>query len=608
MRQQLPDFGRPGTAPFWLLSFWVLSSAWGLVFGASLSIQVTPKFSGESIQPDSLRYQSAAGESFSITRVSYLLSGFGLERPDGSWFEPTNRIAWLDLEKGRDSLRLEGIPMGPYRSVRFHVGPDEKDNHADVARFPANHPLNPNLNGLHWSWQGGYIFLALEGMWRTAGSPFDGWSYHLARDTNRTRIHLAVALDLARDTRLDLEFDLASLFTTPAPLSFVKQGSSTHSRDGDPIAGALVANLPGSFRVQRVSALANFETVTAPVKPLYLPEKFTPYRFQMSATFPIPELPRDNPLIEERVALGQRLFNETALSKDGSISCGSCHLARAAFSDPRRFSVGVRDQVGSRNAMPLFNLAWKSSFLWDGRAASLRAQALIPIQDHSEMDETLTNVVAKLKSDGGNRGAAAQIDKADVRNPKSERESYPVLFKRAFGSPEITPEKIGLALEQFMLTLTSFESKFDRMLKGEARLSEAEQRGFELFMTEFDPRRGQYGADCFHCHGGPLFQSQTFANNGLDTQPPDLGRYRVTGKKGDKGKFAVPSLRNIARTGPYMHDGRFSTLQEVVEHYSTGVKRSETLDPNLAKHPDGGVPLSAADKKALVAFLQTLGE
>src|ERR1043166_4879116 len=133
-------------------------------------------------------------------------------------------------------------------------------------------------------------------------------------------------------------------------------------------------------------------------QPLYLPEKFTPYRFQMSATFPIPDLPRDNPLIEERIALGEKLFHETALSRDGSLSCASCHQSSAAFSDARRFSIGVREQVGSRNAMPLFNLAWKSSFFWDGRAPSLRAQALMPIQDHTEMDESLTNVVAKLIS------------------------------------------------------------------------------------------------------------------------------------------------------------------------------------------------------------------
>ena len=234
--------------------------------------------------------------------------------------------------------------------------------------------------------------------------------------------------------------------------------------------------------------------------------------------------------------------------------------------------------------MPLFNLAWKTSFFWEGRAPSLRAQALMPIQDHTEMDESLTNVVAKL----------------------SARTNYPALFTAAFGSPEITTEKIGLSIESFLLTLTSFDSKFDRALRGETELTADEKRGFELFMTEYDPRREQFGADCFHCHGGALFQSQTFANNGLDSDFADAGRPKVTGKDSDKGKFSTPSLRNIALTAPYMHDGRFATLEEVVEHYSTGVKRSATLDPNLAKHPEGGIRLNKADKVALVAFLLTL--
>jgi cytochrome c peroxidase len=202
-----------------------------------------------------------------------------------------------------------------------------------------------------------------------------------------------------------------------------------------------------------------------------------------------------------------------------------------------------------------------------------------------EMHETLTNVVAKL---------------ADTND------DYPAFFTTAFGSPEITPEKISLALENYLLTLTSFDSKFDRVMNGQEKFTTAEQRGFELFSTEYDPRRGQYGADCFHCHGGPLFQSQSFANNGLDEAFSDIGRAKVTGRSSDLGKFAVPSLRNVALTAPYMHDGRFQTLEEVVEHYCTGVKRSTTLDPNLARHPDGGVPLSEPDKKALVAFLQTL--
>jgi cytochrome c peroxidase len=322
----------------------------------------------------------------------------------------------------------------------------------------------------------------------------------------------------------------------------------------------------------------------APTKPLYLPTQFTPYPFKSSATFPVPDLPRDNPLTVERVALGKELFHETTLSRDSSISCASCHQAAAAFSDPRRFSVGVRHQTGARHAMPLLNLAWKNQFFWDGRAPSLRAQALKPIQDAAEMDESLPHVAAKLAS-----------------LPR-----YPAAFQAAFGSTEITPEKIGLALEQFLLTLTSFDSKFDRALRGAEKMSAEEKRGFQLFSTEYDPRRGQFGADCFHCHGGALFQSQAFANNGLDEEFKDPGRAKITGKESDLGKFAVPSLRNVELTGPYMHDGRFSTLEEVLAHYCTGIRRSATLDPNLAKHPHGGVPLTEADQKAIVAFLRTL--
>jgi cytochrome c peroxidase len=180
------------------------------------------------------------------------------------------------------------------------------------------------------------------------------------------------------------------------------------------------------------------------------------------------------------------------------------------------------------------------------------------------------------------------------------------MFARAFGTTNITADRIARALEQFVLTLTSHDAKFDRVIRGEEKFTDEEQRGFELFHTEYDPRREQFGADCFHCHGGPLFQSQSFANNGLDAEFKDPGRYAATKKDGDKGKFAVPSLRNVAVTGPYMHDGRLQSLQEVVEHYSTGVKRSATLDPNLAKHPDGGVRLDEDDQRALVAFLKTL--
>jgi cytochrome c peroxidase len=553
--------------------------------GASLEVLVRPAFNGEPLLLDSLRYRNAAGETLSVGRLSYLLSGFGLERADGSWLEFTNAVAWMDAGQGRGAVRLEGVAPGSFRSLRFSVGLDTNLNHGDPSRLDPGHPLNPNVNGLHWNWQGGYIFLALEGLYRPDTSHESrGYSFHFARDTNRTVVNLAAPLDLAQDAVLLLDFDLAALLNAPRPLSFARDGQSTHSREGDPLSAALVVNLPGAFRLRQVLAGSPAGASAAAVQPLYLPEHFTPYRFQMGASFPVPDLPRDNPLIQERVSLGEALFHEPALSRDRTISCASCHQSDAAFSDPRRVSVGVRNQPGTRHAMPLVNLAWKSSYFWDGRAPSLRAQALMPIQDHAEMDESLTNVVARL---------AATSD-------------YPRLFQAAFGSAEITPDKVGLALEQFLLTLTSCDSRFDRAFRGEAKLSSAEQRGFELFMTEYDPRTRQYGADCFHCHGGALFTDHQFHNNGLGLDPADLGRSKVTRKEGDQGKFATPSLRNVALRGPYMHDGRFQTLEQVVEHYATGVKRSSTLDPNLAKHPDGGVPLSPADKQALVAFLRTL--
>jgi cytochrome c peroxidase len=555
------------------------------VQGAALQIQVTPKCNGEAVQPASLRYQTTAGESFSITRVSFLLSDFALQRNDGSWLSLSNAVAWLDLGENRDSFRLENLPPGDYRALHFSVGLGTNLNHADPAKFPARHPLNPNLNGLHWSWQGGYIFLALEGLWRNAAGALDGWAYHLARDPNCTRVILAAPLEITNLTRLELDFDLATLLNAPRPLSFARDGGSTHSRPGDPVAAALVANLPGAFRIHHLSALSDAEIQAVNPRPLYLPKQYTPYPFAMGAAFPIPDLPRDNPLITERVDLGRTLFFEKQLSINDRQSCADCHQERFGLGEHKNLSTGAEGEPGTRNAMPLFNLAWKKSFFWDGRAASLREQVLQPIQNPLEMHETLTNIIAKLQH--------AQYD-------------YAAAFTRAFGSPALTPEKIALALEQYVLVQTSFNSKFDRVQRGEAAFTAAEARGFALFSTEYDPRRGQYGADCFHCHGGPLFQSQGFANNGLDAVFADPGRAKITGRDSDLGKFAVPSLRNLALTAPYMHDGRFQNLDQVIEHYATGVKRSATLDPNLAKHPDGGVPLTAADKLALVAFLQTL--
>jgi cytochrome c peroxidase len=567
----------------WLfLNLLLMSGQW--VEASHLEVTIDPVFNGEPLRLDSLRYQTAAGETISVTRLSYLTSGLALEREDGVWVEFPKCRAWMDLAARRNVLEVEEVPEGRYRSIRFHIGPDATANAADVSEIPPNDPFNPNLNGLHWSWQGGYIFMAIEGHFRVGNAEPGGFAHHLARDPNRTRISLSAPLDLTQDAGVLIQFDVASLLNAPRPLSFEKDGTATHSRDGDPIAASLVANLPGAFRLSRVMSATPAAGSLPPLKPIDLPATFTPYRFTMSRTFPIPDLPRDNPLIVERVSLGEKLFNDKRLSRDGTISCASCHHADAAFTDRLPVSRGIEGRSGDRNAMPLFNLAWKREFFWDGRAKSLRGQVLMPIQDHREMDETLENVCGKLST-----------------SPEEVR-----LFSQAFGSPGITAEKVSLALEQYLLTLTARDSRFDRAFAGTARLSDEEKRGFELFMTEYEPRTGQNGADCFHCHGGALFSDHQFHDNGLDGVAP--GRAKITGSSGDAGKFSTPSLRNIALTAPYMHDGRFATLEEVVEHYSTGIHRRPTLDPNLAKHPATGLNLSAPDKAALVAFLKTLTE
>lgn len=512
---------------------------------------------------------NVANETWSVTRLSYLVSGVALKQKDGTWVEVPESVAWMNVATKREAAVFSNVPEGEYAALRFFVGLDEVENGRDPAIRGPEHPLNPRLNGLHWSWQGGYIFLALEGMWSDAAGKMSGYAYHLGRVPFRTEIVLEGAVKVAKATEVRVAMDMASILKG---VSFAKDGTATHAREGDALALKLKANLSRAFVLKAVEA---GKAVSEPK--MVLSERLP---LSIGKGFPQPKLAEDVILTKSRVELGRRLFTDGRLSRDGTISCASCHDAKTGLSDARRFSVGVEGRTGDRNAMPLFNLAWKESFFWDGRAASLRQQALMPIVDHREMDESLENVVMKL---------------SDL-----EKE-----FAEAFGSPGVTAERIGLALEAFLMTLTSHDSKFDRAQRGEAKLSADEQRGFELFMMEREPRLGQMGADCFHCHGGALFTDHAFRNNGL-VFGEDTGRHRVTGAALDKGTFATPSLRNIALTAPYMHDGRFTTLEQVLDHYSEGVQRTETLDPNLAKHPDGGLKLTAEEKRCVVAFLRTL--
>ena len=303
---------------------------------------------------------------------------------------------------------------------------------------------------------------------------------------------------------------------------------------------------------------------------------------------PMPILPEDNKLTKSGVQLGRMLFYEKAMSKDGSISCADCHQQKDMFSDIRTVSEGVDGKMGHRQAMVTFNLAWHTRGLfWDGRVATLREQALHPIQDSLEMNETIDNVIDKL----------------------SAMPLYREQFIRAFGTDEITAERIGLAIEQFELSIVSSQSKYDLFEKGQVTLSESEERGRVLFFANADPLTGKKGGECVHCHGGPNFANDFFVNNGLDRDVDftDLGRFNVTGFPTDRAVFKVPTLRNIALTGPYMHDGRFNTLEEVIDHYNTGTKYSSTVHHTMEHNlQHGGLQLTAQNKADLVAFLHTL--
>lgn len=326
-----------------------------------------------------------------------------------------------------------------------------------------------------------------------------------------------------------------------------------------------------------------------PKDPLDSPVVYNPVPYDLDAGyFPTPDLPTDNKLTVAGVQLGRMLFYEKMLSKDGSLACAGCHKQENAFSDARRFSIGVEGLPGKRQAMAVMNLAWHhNGFFWDGRAPLVRDQALMPIQDPLEMNETLPNVVTKLAAD----------------------KRYTDQFIRTFGDATVTSERIGLALEQFMLTMVSNNSKYDKWKRGETTLTESEERGRKLFFTEFDPIGNQRGAECFHCHAGFNFTNGEYMNNGLDSdaEQSDVGRQKVTGDPSDHAKFKVPSLRNVALTAPYMHDGRFATIEDVIDHYDHGVKPSATVDELMQYNlQPGGLQLTAQEKADLAAFLKTL--
>ena len=296
--------------------------------------------------------------------------------------------------------------------------------------------------------------------------------------------------------------------------------------------------------------------------------------------------PVENPVTNEGVALGRYLFYDPILSTDSNMACASCHRQEAAFSDaPNTFSKDRFSAALKRNTPPLFNLAWYPALFWDGRAQDVEEQVLHPVRAHDEMNMQW-------------RGAAERLS----RHPR-----YRTLFRSAFGDVPIDSTLIAKAIAQFERTLLSYRSKYDRVLAGTERFTEDEYEGFDIVN---DMSKG----DCLHCHStdaDALGVVPSFSNNGLDAAVSaddfkDAGRGGITGRPADRGRFKVPSLRNIAITAPYMHDGRFKTLEAVLEFYSEGVRQSPTIDAKMGYAHRGGAHLSSADKKKVIAFLRTL--
>lgn len=355
----------PASLSRWL---WVWVGLWvALVQADTLSVALRHTMDGAELELGSLNSLPVGSQRVSVTRLDYLLSDFALVLADGSTQAFTNQFAYVSAAGPAQRLALTHPPGGNLTALRFRVGLAPEINHADPAGWAPDHPLNPNINGLHWSWQGGYVFLALEGNWQPTTGPLGGYSYHLATERSQICVELPLPLDLTSDAELELGLDVRRILSEPHQIRINGENASTHSRDKDLLAQQLVENLRQAFRVGQIRRAKPPASTPGAPQVLDMASSATPYRLAISRFFPQPNLPRDNPLTEEGVALGRRLFDDPTLSGNNRQSCGSCHHASRAHSEPRRVSLGAEGQLGSRNAMPLFNLAWKKAFFWDGR-------------------------------------------------------------------------------------------------------------------------------------------------------------------------------------------------------------------------------------------------
>lgn len=286
----------------------------------------------------------------------------------------------------------------------------------------------------------------------------------------------------------------------------------------------------------------------------------------------------ENPITKNGVELGRKLFYEGRLSRNNTISCGFCHIQEHAFTHHgHTVSHGIDDRLGIRNAPPIQNMIFLKRYMWDGVIHNLNQQPIIPMTDVNEMDSSMPEAIAKLSKD----------------------EVYKKLFKQAYGDENITGERVLKALSQFMAALISADSKYDRFKQGKENFNFEESQGMVLFQQK-----------CTSCHSGELFTDESFRNTGMyyNTQFKDAGRHRVTLDQNDWMKFRVPSLRNVEYTSPYMHDGRFYTLESVLNFYSDNVEDNPNLDQQLKQNDHIGIAMNTQEKQFIIAFLKTLSD
>ncbi|WP_374550540.1 cytochrome-c peroxidase [Flavobacterium sp.] len=304
-----------------------------------------------------------------------------------------------------------------------------------------------------------------------------------------------------------------------------------------------------------------------------------PIDFKVPSNFPALAYDfTNNPPTEKGFELGKKLFYDGRLASDGIVSCGFCHIQENAFTHHgHTVSHGVNNAAGTRNSPPIQNMAFQTAYMWDGATTHLDLQPIIPFTSPIEMNGNFSNAIAMMKNDA----------------------EYKKLFKQAFDGGEINSENMLKALGQFMALLVSSNSKFDKYRRNESggTMTADELDGYAIFNQK-----------CASCHATDLFTDNSFRNNGLAINPQvnDIGRFRVTQLESDKYKFKVPSLRNIEKTAPYMHDGRFYTLEAVLDHYSSGVVNTQNLDESLNNNGTLGIPLTQTEKAKIIAFLKTL--